>query len=111
MPILSWGFTLNTEEAAGLLGLPIGAPEVPGLPLGTARQLLLPAGRFARGVIVARSDHPASRDRAIRLGTRERLQHLHIVGPTGTGKSTLLAQLVLQDIERDRGVVVLDPKR
>jgi len=32
------------------------------------------------------------------------------VGPTGTGKSTLLANLIIQDISAGRGVVVLDPK-
>lgn len=32
------------------------------------------------------------------------------MGPTGTGKSTLLANLIIQDISAGRGVVVLDPK-
>lgn len=37
-------------------------------------------------------------------------QGLYLVGPTGGGKSTLLAQLVLQDIETGRGCVLVDPK-
>jgi type IV secretory pathway TraG/TraD family ATPase VirD4 len=32
------------------------------------------------------------------------------MGVTGTGKSTLLARLVLHDITAGRGVVVIDPK-
>jgi hypothetical protein len=37
--------------------------------------------------------------------------HLHVVGPTGRGKSTLLLNLVNQDIVAGRGVAVLDPTR
>ncbi|MBL0204904.1 MAG: hypothetical protein IPQ14_11425 [Candidatus Microthrix sp.] len=38
------------------------------------------------------------------------LRHLHVLGPSGVGKSTLLANLILQDIAAERGVVVVDPK-
>ncbi len=36
--------------------------------------------------------------------------HLHVLGPTGTGKTTLLLRLILQDAVAGRGVAVLDPK-
>ena len=39
----------------------------------------------------------------------DRLQHLYIVGKTGTGKTTLLQNLILQDIEEGRGFALLDP--
>jgi hypothetical protein len=38
-------------------------------------------------------------------------RHLHTVGPTGVGKSTLLLNLILQDLEAGRGVAVFDPTR
>jgi type IV secretory pathway TraG/TraD family ATPase VirD4 len=44
------------------------------------------------------------------LDARAALHHLHVVGPTGTGKSTLLGNLILQDIEDGRAVVVIEPK-
>ena len=40
-------------------------------------------------------------------GTRRR--HLHVVGQTGTGKSTLLAHMIGQDLAAGRGVAVIDP--
>jgi Type IV secretory pathway, VirD4 components len=45
------------------------------------------------------------------FGIREgdRFSHLYIVGQTGTGKSTLLENLVLQDLAARRGVAFLDP--
>jgi hypothetical protein len=39
----------------------------------------------------------------------ERRQHTYVIGQTGTGKSTLLRNLILQDIEAGRGVAVIDP--
>jgi Type IV secretion-system coupling protein DNA-binding domain/TraM recognition site of TraD and TraG len=57
------------------------------------------------------------------LGTREtwgkrqsfgltmanRRQHMYIIGASGTGKTTLLRNLILQDIEHGVGVGVIDP--
>jgi len=39
----------------------------------------------------------------------DRLHHLYVIGKTGTGKSTLLESLALQDIRAGRGVAVIDP--
>jgi len=38
-----------------------------------------------------------------------RSQHVAIYGQTGTGKSTLLRNLLVQDIERGHGVAIIDP--
>jgi type IV secretory pathway TraG/TraD family ATPase VirD4 len=39
----------------------------------------------------------------------DRFSHVYVVGKTGTGKSTLLERMALQDIEHGRGLVVIDP--
>lgn len=38
-----------------------------------------------------------------------RLSHVHILGKTGTGKSTLLESLARQDLEARRGFALIDP--
>jgi hypothetical protein len=43
------------------------------------------------------------------LTRADRRQHLYVVGKTGTGKSTLLRNLLLQDIEAGEGVGLIDP--
>src|SRR2546423_3640401 len=62
-------------------------------------------------------------DHFIQIGTREiwgekqpfglwradRRQHTYVIGKTGTGKSTLLRNLILQDIEAGEGVGLIDP--
>ena len=39
----------------------------------------------------------------------DRRQHLYVIGKTGTGKTTLLRNLICQDIERGNGVALIDP--
>ncbi len=39
----------------------------------------------------------------------DRRQHIYVIGKTGMGKTTLLENMIIQDIEQDRGVAVLDP--
>ena len=45
----------------------------------------------------------------VMLDPEERRRHLYIVGQTGTGKSTLLLNLIRQDLVAGEGVALLDP--
>lgn len=47
--------------------------------------------------------------RRVRLPSDSRDRHTYIVGATGTGKSTLLERMIVEDIRRGEGVVLLDP--
>ncbi len=46
---------------------------------------------------------------AVWLGANERRQGLYVIGKTGTGKTTLLESLIIQDMEAGQGLCVLDP--
>lgn len=43
------------------------------------------------------------------ISQADRRRHLHIIGQTGTGKSTALLHLLSQDLAMGRGVALLDP--
>jgi hypothetical protein len=45
----------------------------------------------------------------IRLDENDRRRHMYLVGQTGTGKSTLLENLALQDMLNGRGFAFIDP--
>ena len=51
------------------------------------------------------------RNQKARFGikTDDRSRHLYIVGKTGTGKTTLLENMAIQDIQRGNGVGIVDP--
>jgi Type IV secretion-system coupling protein DNA-binding domain len=46
---------------------------------------------------------------SVMLDAEERRRHLYIVGQTGTGKSTLLLNLIEQDLAAGEGLALLDP--
>jgi type IV secretory pathway VirB4 component len=51
------------------------------------------------------------RNEGIPVGIKQadRLSHMYVIGKTGTGKSTLLETLALQDIVHGRGMMLIDP--
>ncbi|MDQ7903088.1 hypothetical protein RB614_00950 [Phytohabitans sp. ZYX-F-186] len=109
VPVIGWPLLVSTREAAGLLPIPVGEVALPGIALGLARQLPPPPGMPTLGIQLGVSNYPDLRV-PLRLTDADRLAHLHVLGPTGTGKSTLLANIILQDIAAGHGVVVIDPK-
>lgn len=48
--------------------------------------------------------------RPVGLRIPDARHHLHVLGATGSGKSELMARMILDDAEAGRGVVVVDPK-
>ena len=57
---------------------------------------------------IGRVDFRSSRQH-FGIKDEDRFSHIYVIGKTGTGKSTLLETMALQDIERGKGVVLVDP--
>ncbi|MDQ5938664.1 MAG: hypothetical protein QG642_354, partial [Patescibacteria group bacterium] len=51
------------------------------------------------------------RNQNVKFGikTDDRRRHMYVIGKTGMGKSTLLENMIIQDIQAGRGVCVVDP--
>lgn len=56
----------------------------------------------------ARADH-RNLDRTFGIKDEDRFSHVYVIGKTGTGKSTLIETMALQDIERGCGLALIDP--
>ncbi|MFD6072778.1 type IV secretory system conjugative DNA transfer family protein [Amycolatopsis lurida] len=106
---LLYGAQLSITEMSAVIGWPIGAPHVAGLPTGRARQL--PAGGAIprSGRVIGKSNFPGA-ERPVAVSYGEATKHVHILGPTGTGKTTLLANMVATDMRQGYGVIVLESK-
>jgi type IV secretory pathway TraG/TraD family ATPase VirD4 len=48
-------------------------------------------------------------DRLFGIKPNDRLRHIYVLGKTGTGKSTLLINMALDDIYKGHGICVIDP--
>ncbi|MBS1683184.1 MAG: type IV secretion system DNA-binding domain-containing protein [Bacteroidetes bacterium] len=48
-------------------------------------------------------------ERTVTVSQQQRLKHMHVIGATGTGKSTMLQSCIVQDINAGNGIAVLDP--
>lgn len=107
-PLLMWPSHLNISELAALIGWPSEPTPIRGLSRGASRLLPPPSEAPTTGPAVGVTTFPGPQAR-IRLGTKGRLRHLHVIGPTGVGKTTLLTHMIEADVKAGRGVVVFDP--
>ncbi len=103
------GMLLNTTELAGLVHLP--APSVNSERLrqvSTRTRPAVEAPASPGSIVLGDNTHRGQRTTA-RIPGEMRDRHTYIAGQTGTGKSTLLLNMIMQDIEAGHGVGVIDP--
>jgi hypothetical protein len=104
----SSGF-LAVSEVVQLLALPVGEP-VSGVEVGASRELLVPRHvprEEGRRLFIGRD---SKGERPVALSPEAATHHVAVIGPSGVGKSVLLANSILSDIEAGHGGVVVDPK-
>jgi hypothetical protein len=102
------GMILNSDELTGFVHLPSSAVRSPVFQRQSTKTKAAPAIVQQQGLLLGTNDH-AGETVEVRLSAEQRTRHTHIIGASGTGKSTLLFNLIRQDIENDEGVAVLDP--
>lgn len=102
------GMLLTTPELAGLVHLPGESVRVGALVRETRRTKAAPREVMGAGLLIGENLHEG-RTAEVRLPPDLRSRHTHLVGASGTGKSTLLVQLILEDLRDGGGLAVLDP--
>jgi hypothetical protein len=103
------GFLLNTAELGFIAGLPTDV-AVPGLDRARAKPAPAPVAVPGGGRGTKALGRAEVGGHAVALPVADARHHVHLLGATGSGKSTQLCHLVLDDIRARRGVVVIDPK-
>ncbi|HVX20781.1 MAG TPA: TraM recognition domain-containing protein [Acidimicrobiales bacterium] len=114
-PTIAWPCVFSASELTAALGWPVGNPLLAGVSYPSGRQLpATPASLVAAGTaegrrITGRVSFPGQSG-LVGQAPRDSLMHTWVLGPTGSGKSWLLASMALSDIAAGRGVVVIDAK-
>ena len=103
------GMILNSDELVGFVHLPSSAVRSPALARDSGRTKAAPdIVQHPPGIIIGENEHNGETV-AVYLTPEQRVRHTHIIGSNGTGKSSLLLNMIRQDIENRDGVAVLDP--
>jgi hypothetical protein len=106
-----WSQYLNIAELAAFTIWPVGDSDLPGV--GGLHPVMLPPTSTQKRVpeyVIADAAAPGYEGQPIGMDTTASLRSLWALGPPGVGKSVLLTNLVLQDIDSDKGALFLDPK-
>ncbi|MBI1960841.1 MAG: type IV secretion system DNA-binding domain-containing protein [Candidatus Liptonbacteria bacterium] len=99
---------LNTKELASIFHLPTPFNEVPRIQWLKAKDAPPPATLPSDGTMIGNSVFRGE-VRPVRIADEDRRRHVYIIGQTGTGKSTLLSSMIVDDIRRGKGVGIIDP--
>jgi hypothetical protein len=102
------GMLLNSQELLAVAHLPSESVRSEKLARQLHKTKAAPADAQGQQMILGENIHQGKK-RTVALGIEQRVRHAYIVGASGTGKSTLLLNMVLQDISAGHGVGLLDP--
>ncbi len=98
----------NTEELASMYHFPLKSAETPNIVWLTARHSAVQSDIPDEGILLGRNIfRGVSKD--IHIKREDRRRHHYIIGKSGTGKSVMLTNMAIQDIENGDGICLLDP--
>jgi hypothetical protein len=102
------GAILNLDELVSLVHLPSQSVHIERLKRPAGKTRPAPSSAVANGLVLGHNEHHGVQ-RAVALSVEQRLRHTYLIGASGTGKSTLLLNMIRQDLAAGEGIAVLDP--
>jgi len=108
MPMLVRPGVLSADEVATVFHWPNKMVETPHIKWLPAKRAPAPAEIPQTGLYLGKSAYRGI-SRPVYIGEDDRRRHIYIIGKTGTGKSELLKDMILQDIRAGKGVCLIDP--
>jgi hypothetical protein len=99
---------LNSEELATIFHFPNNQVTTPHIFWLYAKTAPAPARIPSEGLFLGTSSYRGIK-RPVHISDSDRQRHIYIIGKTGTGKSELLKDMIMQDIKSGKGVCFMDP--
>lgn len=100
---------LNTEELTTLLHFPDSTVSSHQLKQPHARSAPAPLGiENTEGILLGVNSF-RGKAQEVHYAKEDRVRHFYAIGQTGTGKTTLLKNMIIQDIQNGDGVCYIDP--
>ena len=107
-PLFGRRAILSSEELATIMHFPNKQVETPHIHWLMAKRAPAPAEIPTQGMYLGKSSYRGI-SRKVYISGDDRQRHMYIIGKTGTGKSELLKEMILQDIRAGKGVCFIDP--
>lgn len=101
-------FKLNLKELSTLFHFPLEISETSQLKQESNKSAPAPSDTPQEGIILGKNVF-RHREMMIHMTPEDRLRHFYVIGQTGTGKTHLLKQMLIQDIKNGEGVCFIDP--
>ncbi len=73
-----------------------------------AKQTPAPVGMGNEGIVIG-MNHYGADETPVHYAPADRLRHTYVIGQTGTGKTGLIKNMIMQDIANGEGVCFIDP--
>lgn len=102
------GLIMNRDELVSLVHLPSASARSAKLKREDRRTKAAPSLAFGNALRLGENHH-AGKTVHVSASTEQRVRHMHLIGASGSGKSTMLLNMIVQDIENGEGLAVLDP--
>lgn len=99
---------LSAEEIASVFHFPISYTKNPIIHWLISKSAPPPANLPTEGIILGENIYQGNKT-LVRIMRNDRRRHIYTIGQTGTGKTTLLKNMVQQDIENGEGICFIDP--
>src|SRR3989338_2472227 len=99
---------LNVEEIASIYHFPYMKKSASTVRMLRAQEAAPPVNLPKEGVLIGESKYRGE-TKNILIKKDDRRRHFYSIGQTGTGKSTLMQKMIIQDIQNGEGVAVIDP--
>ncbi len=99
---------LSAEEIASIYHLPISSTETPRVKWLKSKEAPPPDNLPANGILIGDAMFRGA-GKPVHITDDDRRRHIYVVGQTGTGKSTLLGNMIIEDIQSGKGVAIIDP--
>lgn len=105
----SFSTPLSVRELATIIHFPsAGIESSPQFKQSRARYAPAPLDIPTYGTLIGENEFRNIK-KNIYLTPEDRLRHFYVIGQTGTGKTTLLKNMIVQDIHEGAGVCMIDP--
>lgn len=101
-------YPLNLQELASLFHFPMQSRDIGNVRAQTYTQAPAPQDLAQDGIILGRNTF-RGHEQIIHFGREDRMRHMYVIGQTGTGKTTILKDMIIQDIHNGDGCCFIDP--